>query len=480
MAGRNPRSRARLRLARGLLVGDGMLRATLPATCVLLALACGPTVLRDPGGDQPYDDDTDWDDSYDDGDEDPIDPRDDPDADPGPRDDPRDPNPREEPEEIPLEEEPADLPACPDGTRRIEPVTILAVAPVGIGREHLGRPVDEDFALLEGGAGATLFPRAEVNDNPVASIEHRTHFVENSRSLSANASFFGIGGSVESRSTRRYAVYSALEIAEVAEIDDTGAMEAPPDDAKFYLWRIHYGHSFEAMVSGETRSFHTGVRARFAGASGAITSFADTEHLESVISGRGLEPSSGDAIFARTEDEIERAYRTSGEAVPIQVEYRSVPTACLKEPEEYAWVDPLVVDVRYDRLYVYEDGSLGRDTWSLDASCRVGGVQVFLDDPMVWDMHSDVCDSDRGGLAGPNGDDDYCEYVLGWSTRLEVSPGDTITCGVQGVAWDDNDTVEYSEMSATVDEGMEPMTGQMGAGNGQTEYWLFWSLNPVE
>jgi hypothetical protein len=166
--------------------------------------------------------------------------------------------------------------------------------------------------------------------------------------------------------------------------------------------------------------------------------------------------------------------------VPISVEYRSVPTACLKEPETYEWIDPLVVDVRYDSLYVYEDGSLGRDTWSLEASCRVGDQQVFLDDPFVWDMHQDVCDSDREGLAGPNGDDDYCEYALGWSTRLEVAPGDTVTCGVEGVAWDDGDTVEYSEMRADVEEGMEPLSGQMGAGNGDTEYWLFWSLEPVD
>lgn len=443
----------------------------------LLLVACGPAPLRAPGGGPTENDD---DSTFDDGQdrEERTDPREDREE-PDRRDDPEEPPP-EEPEEIPLAEEPPDLAPCPDGTRRIEPVTLLAVAPVGIGRDHLGRPVDEDFALLEGAQGATLFPRAEVTSNPVQSIEHRTHFVENSRSLAASASFFGIGGSAESRSTRRYAVYSALEIEEVAEIDDTGAMEPPPDSAKFYLWRIHYGHSFEAMVSAETRSFHTGVRARFGAASGEISTFAETERLEAIVSGRGLEPTSGSAIFARSEEDIERSYRTSGEAVPISVEYRSVPTACLKEPETYDWIDPLVVDVRYDSLYVYEDGSLGRDTWSLEASCRVGDRQIFLDDPFVWDMHQDVCDSDRGGLAGPNGDDDYCEYTLGWSTRLEAAAGDTVTCGVEGVAWDDGDTVEYSEMRVDVDEGMEPLSGQMGAGNGQTEYWLFWSLEPVE
>jgi hypothetical protein len=244
-------------------------------------VACGPALVGAPGEDpsanedgSPPDDGTDQDREARD---DPRDARDP--GEPDPREDPEEPATPEEPEEVPLAEDPAELGPCPDGTRRIEPVTLLAIAPVGIGRDHLGRPVDEDFALLEGAEGATLFPRAEVASNPVASIEHRTHFVENSRSLSASASFFGIGGSAESRGTRRYAVYSALEIEEVIEIDDTGAMEAPPESAKFYLWRIHYGHSFEAMVSGETRSFHTGVRARFAAASGEISTFAETERL---------------------------------------------------------------------------------------------------------------------------------------------------------------------------------------------------------
>ena len=441
-----------------------------------LLVACGPALVGSPGegpspeGSDPADDGPDpADDRPDRADDDP--------ADPGPVDEEP---PPEEPEEVPLADPPPDLPACPEGTRRIEPVTILAVAPVGIGPQHLGRPVDEDFELLEGHDGATLFPDGEVTTTSVQSIEHRTHFVENSRSLSASASFFGIGASAEERSQHRYAVYSALEIADVDEIDDTGAMQAPPDAAKFYLWRIHYGHSFEAMVKGQTRSFHTGVRARFSVASGAIDTFAETESLEAIVSGRGLEPTSGSAIFARTEEEIADAYRTSGEDVPIRVEYRSVPTACLKEPEQYAWVEPIQVDVHYDSLNVYEDGSLGRDTWSLEASCRIGDQDVFLADPFVWDMHSDVCDSDRGGLAGPSGDGDYCEYFLGWTARLEVAPGDTVTCGIQGVAWDDGDVVEYSQMQATIDENTDPISGHMGAGNGQTEYWLFYSLARVE
>lgn len=450
-----------------------------PASLLLcpLLVACGPAGFREADGDTAP---TDWaeggyDDDPQEGDEDPIRRQD---AD---RDDPDDRQPRdrpEEPEEVPLEDPPPDLPACPAGTRRIEPVTIRAVAPIGISRDHLGRPVDESFELLEGADGASLFPRAEIARNAVDSVEHRTHFVENSRSLSASASYFGIGGSVEVQRSRRYAVYSALEIEDVSEIDDTGEMAPAPDAAKFYLWRIHYGHSFEAMVSGETNSFHTGVRARFGVASGEIATFAETESLEAIISGRGLEPVDGGALFARTEDEIERSYRTSGEAVPISVEYRSIPTACLGEPEEYAWIDPVIVDVRYERLNVYEDGSLGRDTWSLEASCRVGGHDVFLENPFVWDMHQDVCDSDHEGIAGPDGDDDYCEYVLGWTARLEVAPGDSITCGVQGMAWDDGDPVEYSEMRATIDEDTEPSSGQMGAGNGDTEYWLFYSIEP--
>jgi hypothetical protein len=371
----------------------------------------------------------------------------------------------------------ADLPPCEGTEVRLPTSTIFAVAPLGVADEHLGRPVNENFEFIGGRDGASILPGASVYDNQVDAVEHSYIYIEDSRSLSANASYFTISGSVADQRTRRHAIFSAYDIATVREIDDTAEQRDAPADAAFFLWRIYYGHSYQALVSGEQTAFHAGVRARFGVASGGIETFASQNNLTVQASGRGLEPRDGDALFAHTQDDIEQNYTADGDPVPIFVEYRSIPTACVSDPETFEWLDPTIVEVAYDQLYVYNDGSWGADTWSLDANCSIDGRDSWLENPVVWDQHQDVCDDAVAGIPGPAGDGDYCQYNLGWRTRLEAVEGDVIRCGIQGMAWDGNNPVEYSEFTYTVGADHTLVSDKIGAGNGDTEYWLFYSLN---
>jgi hypothetical protein len=367
---------------------------------------------------------------------------------------------------------------CPAGTVPVDDSTLFVSAPLGLSDAFLGRPVDGDFEFIGGEAGASLFPGGEVSTDPSSTVQHRYHFVEDSRDFKASAGGWGVSASLETASSRRYASFSSEQLVEVHQIDDTADMEPPPAGAAFFLWRIYYGHNYEVMVQGESERFHAGVRASFLGASGSIETFAESNELEVSFFARGLTPVDGQAIFAKTEEEIEAAYAADGPPVPIYVEYRTIPSACAADPEQYEWLEPLEIHVAFDSIHVYNDGSLGADTWSLVASCRIGEADVFLEDPFVWTQKPNVSDDCMGGDPGPGGDGNYCPYELGWSSALFVQPGDVVRCGIEGTAHDDGDTVEYAEFEYLVADPPQPQADRIGAANGATEYWAFYSVGP--
>src|SRR5262245_49181008 len=108
----------------------------------------------------------------------------------------------EEPEEVAFD-------ACSETAAERGTFTLFATAPQGIGSQHLGRPFDRYFEPIAGTDGSGIFPSAEVHTTPLGVMEHRYVSMEDSRSLDAHASGWGVSGSLATESTRRYMGYRA-------------------------------------------------------------------------------------------------------------------------------------------------------------------------------------------------------------------------------------------------------------------------------
>ena len=359
---------------------------------------------------------------------------------------------------------------CEGGASR---ASIVATAPVGLGQQHLGRPLGANFETISGKDGASLFPKADVRATTLNTIEHKVTSIDDARSLSASVSGWGVFSAEAKNATQtRYASYRASQYARAEEIDDGTEMRTPPEGAVYYAARIIYGHSFEMVFSGDSRSFNAGVKAKLFSFGGSASGFAAQNALTATAVGRGLQPVDGTAIFANSSEEIEKSYQASGDAVPILVEYRSIPTACAPENVALQWHAPTKYKVSFDRIDVYKDG--GGD-WSLDATCAVNGQNVELPKRTVWDRQGGVDDACQRGLPGPQNDADFCSSNIFWSTAITANEGDTITCGVTGQAWGNKKTIAPGELSYVAASGKK--SDKFGNGNGSTEYWLYYSID---
>jgi hypothetical protein len=359
-------------------------------------------------------------------------------------------------------------PRCEDTSGEI--LTVLAQAPAGLAPHHLGRPLDADFNPIPGHEGRSLFPAETIRSTKVSTMEHKIRAIETARGFRASVKAWVVNASFSRSSSKRYASYHAYQVKEVREIDDATDMRQAPPGAVYYLWRLHYGHSFEMVVSGEDRTFTTSVRANFMVAGGGIGAFANAHNLETTAIGRGLEPIDGQAIFATSADQITAAYRTTGEAVPVFAEYRSIPRACIPPDEQIQWKDPKKVRVGFNKVNVYREGS---STWSLEGKCTINDREIPLANTEVM-PRTGVDDDCKRELAGPKGDGSFCSYDLTWAANLEVVEGDAVRCGVSGLAGTRN--IPYSQFRYDVKAENTPLTDKFGTGNGETEYWLFYAL----
>lgn len=205
--------------------------------------------------------------------------------------------------------------------------SFTAAAPRGFTKNDLGKPFTADFTRFQGAEGRTLLPTAgEPTRTPQGYMEHAFVIADSEQTLSAHASAWGIqiGGGTSAKS--RYASYRAVQIKEVYEVDDTTTFRKAPARAVYYPWRVYMGHSYEIVLEGSTQSFTGDIRARLLSSSGDARKFATEHQLTQTTIGHGLQPTTGSAIFATTQEQIERSYRTvSEEPVVILVEWRGIP-----------------------------------------------------------------------------------------------------------------------------------------------------------
>lgn len=204
----------------------------------------------------------------------------------------------------------------------------------------LGRPYTADFIRLQGEDGRSLFPEAGAARKTSQNfMEHNFVIVDSERSLAAHASAWGLGGGMDMLTKQRYASYRALQIDSVFEIDDATAIRNSPPYAVYYPWKIYVGRSYEVLFEGDADRFHAGVQAKLIAWSAEVSTFASENRLTQRTVGHGLTPSSGRAIFAKTQEQIERNYEQSSEAVPILVEWREIPGRRGNQ-REITWHEP--------------------------------------------------------------------------------------------------------------------------------------------
>lgn len=356
-------------------------------------------------------------------------------------------------------------------------ITLRASAPLGINDSHLGQPSGAHFEPIAGDQGKSLFPEAKVRTTAINNMEHKFEAVESTRGFDANVSVsyagFGVGVEGGKATTKRYATYSASQVADVHEIDEATKFRTAPPGATWYLARIFYGHQYSVVFSGEQKRMNAGVKASFFGiVGGGVKKFGQDNDIQFNAIGRGMTPVGGDAIFAKTPEEIQKAYASDGPAVPIFVEYRTIPRACVPPDQQIKWLAPRRVRLTFDSIDVY---SRGGDGWTMEAKCTIDDKEIALEKPQIWSNQrlGDDCKSD---VPGPKGNATYCPYNLYFAAPLAAMDGDIINCGVQGKQGNGS-ALAYSQFTFRLnDKSPATFKGEFGDGGNGVEYRVHYGL----
>lgn len=373
-------------------------------------------------------------------------------------------------------------PTTCDADAKNAPVTVFASAPLGISEAHLGRPVDARFEPFAGEGGATLFPKSRTRGQDLHRMEHSFVAMDSKRSVSANIGAIGkswaFGASAGGDTEQRFASYRASQLVEFREIDDATTIRPDaPARAVWYIARIYYGRSYELIVHGEKRRFNKKVKARFFFAKGSVKTFAEQNGLSVAAQGRGLEPVDGDAIFAEGEEEISKAYKQSGDPVPIFVEYRSIPQSCVPSDEAVEWLPPWHTRVSFDRIDIYRHDE---STWNIEARCLVNDRQIVLENPIIWSKRTGIGSRCTGGVPGPQGDPDFCSYKLYWEEDIELVEGDRVRCGITGSQGSGDSPRPFvpSEFSEVVTKESKQAATTFQDGDARAEYRVHYTIVP--
>lgn len=202
---------------------------------------------------------------------------------------------------------------------------VLASAPVGFSAHHLGKPHDEMFRLLPGAKSRSIFKKRNVRASPQGKFTTNVFKIENSETLAANASAWGVvSADLEISGKRTYVTRRLALVEDVLELDETSKMYKPPKGAVYYPWRVYRGWSFEVVCSGSSSKMTASFAAQLLVAKGGVAQFAQKAQVDCETVGHGIEINDKNAVFAESLDEIEKRFR-SGPAVPILVEWRLIP-----------------------------------------------------------------------------------------------------------------------------------------------------------
>jgi hypothetical protein len=299
--------------------------------------------------------------------------------------------------------------------------TFVADAPIGFDPHVLGAPVDGNFHAAPG-VGA-IFSSVSVTQVPANAFTVDQKLVTTAEELSANAQAWGVldvSGATSQR--ERYAYFRAVQMTQAWELQAQGPMLQPPPWAVYYASKVYFGRSYVEVIKGDSNSFNARVAAHFLSVpvGGSVKSFVDSHHLTSHRAGTGLTPRNGQAVFARTQQDIEGAYVASGE-VPIAVEYTQLPRT--QANGVVIFPEPHPVMVRFVNLHVTSTGSMVKDysNWAMSGQCVIDGPpDGDLDEPQG---HSGPFLQQKVGLG---------TWPLDFSQTIYASDDETVTCTAGG------------------------------------------------
>lgn len=247
---------------------------------------------------------------------------------------------------------------------------VTATAPKGIDDSIVGAPVGRDFVRLKGDAARSLFAPEAVKKLSQPSVEITTVTMNDRLSLEANISAWMVNVSGSYDASNRFESRRALQVTGFTTIDDaaTPQVEAAAD-AVYYVSKVTWGHSYEAVFEGSARSFGAGVEAKLIKFGGSVDALTKSANLHAHLIGLGLTPKTPDALVAAPERLLE-AYEMSPEPVPVLVEYRLITGRPLPENARIEY-KPVSTEIRFTTMKVAAEASWGATPWKLSAECRV-------------------------------------------------------------------------------------------------------------
>lgn len=345
---------------------------------------------------------------------------------------------------------------------------IRADSPRGLGPQHLGMPLDASFTPMIGAGAIPLFPQAgpplvmTVNE-----MRHDQELVTTIEQLNASVHYLVYNGDVGIAQTKRYGIYRAVQLRQVYELRDNTPMSAPPPGAVYYPWRIYVGYAYTEAFEGDATTFTADIGAKFLkwGAEAGVE--RTKNNLQSRVSGRGLVPRTGQAIFAHGPAEIVQNYSTDGPPVPIVVEYRQIPNTRTTDGA-ILWVQPKIVEIRFTTMNVGAAGSGFRSVsnWNMQAQCFINGAPT---EPPVGVLQQQV--SDGGARVG-------VQFVR----RVAANDSDTVECITSGT---------YSRFTGSLPLGrgttgripvatLGTVSGSIEGRDPNTAYAIGWSATRVQ
>jgi hypothetical protein len=304
---------------------------------------------------------------------------------------------------------------------------------------------------------------------------------ETTSQLAANIAGWGLtSAALQAGNDTRYMSMRAYQIDYYEDVDLTQRGVTAPSPAIYFVSKIYYGHSYEALFSGSSSTFTAAVAATLPQASGSISAAASADHLTASNVGRGLVPTSGDALFATNQADVTSKYSSSGPAVPIFIEYRLVPGAVVPAGTTIPWASTNKATFAIDEVDVFHDGSFldaSNTAWTISANCSVNGAVVDQDD-LVWSSSSvsaggTSVDTGGGGPQDPNTTSPtstYGRYAgLPWKRTFPVNDGNDLECDLSGQRTDPSTPVPLPPVTAHVvvdtSSSIEVRPGNYDTGN---------------
>ena|GEM_PF-3917932 len=214
-------------------------------------------------------------------------------------------------------------PADPGG---VPPSSILvAAAPEGFSEYHLGAPYDANFELLPGKAGRTLFPKAAVHRSAQNRLNTEIVQADDAEHLAAHASAWHLGGAhVSFDHDKTYVSRRLVQVAHVAELDETRGARGAPDEAVYYPSKVYLGWSYEVVCEVNKSSVGADFGARLLVAEAGIDAFSRENDANCHSLGMGVAFDSDRAVFATKLEDVDARFHAAA-PVPVRVEWRRIP-----------------------------------------------------------------------------------------------------------------------------------------------------------